>query len=134
MPEALVEVFLKRGVKEKTWRNPQLPLYRRILEHWYPTECQSMPPTTAYFVLPSDPNETGIFPFDELDDPDNADVYTSALSCAEAVAKQITDGVYWPPQAFRGSWDDPIAPLFVNGAPEDCVSSETIEQLKGAQG
>jgi ATP-dependent helicase/nuclease subunit B len=120
-------------LKNKTWKNLQLPLYRKILEHWYPGECAAHAPETAYFVLPSDPNESGIYPFDELAETMNPHAYTAALACAEAVAQQITDGVFWPPQPFRGSWDDPLAPLFVNGAPEECIAAETIEKLKGGK-
>ena len=120
-------------LKNKTWKNLQLPLYRKILEHWYPVECAAHAPETAYFVLPSDPNESGIYPFDELAETMNPHAYTAALACAEAVAQQITDGVFWPPQPFRGSWDDPLAPLFVNGAPEECIAAETIEKLKGGK-
>lgn len=112
----------------KSWINLQLPLYRRILEHWYPEETAEHATQTAYFVLPSDPNETGIDTFVELD---SEGIYESALACAEAVAKQIHEGIYWPPQPFRGSWDDPIAPLLVNGPPEDCIAPDTIDQLTG---
>lgn len=120
-------------LKNKTWKNLQLPLYRKILEHWYPKECAAQAPETAYFVLPSDPNESGLYAFDELGEAMNPDVYPAALACAEAVAQQIVNGVFWPPQPFRGSWDDPVAPLFVNGAPEDCIAAETIEKLKGGR-
>jgi ATP-dependent helicase/nuclease subunit B len=132
LSEALVEVQQKRGLKEKTWKNLQLPLYRRILEHWYPEESKTLTPTTAYFILPSDPNESGIYPFEEMDDTNNPELYQSALNCAEAVAAHITRGLYWPPQPFRGSWDDTIAPILVNGSPEECISAESIELLKGA--
>lgn len=128
-PPAQVELDTGRRITAKTWKNLQLPLYRQILEHWYPHECAAQRPEVAYFVLPSDPNESGVYHFDELSDALNA----SAIKCAEAVAQNITDGIFWPPQAFRGSWDDPVAPLFVNGAPEDCIARDTIEKLKGAR-
>ena len=124
-PSAAGEVKLKN----KTWKNLQLPLYRKILEHWYPKECAAHTPETAYFVLPSDPNDSGIYPFDELSEELNS----AAMFCAEAVAQNIAVGIFWPPQPFRGSWDDPLAPLFVNGAPEDCIAPETIQKLKGGQ-
>jgi len=128
---AQIELQVGTRVTNKSWKNLQLPLYRKILEHWYPSECAAQPPETAYFVLPSDPNESGIYAFDELSETLNPDAYIAALECAEAVAQQITAGVFWPPQPFRGTWDDPLAPLFVNGAPENCIAPETIEQLKG---
>ena len=123
-PAALIEI----GGKQRAWTDLQLPLYRRILEHWYPEETARHLPEVAYFVLPSDPNESGIYRFDELNE---ADHYAAALACAETVAESIAAGVFWPPQPFRGSWDDPLAPLFVNGAPEHCIDPETIAQLKG---
>ncbi len=124
---AQVEVLTSRGIAKKSWKNLQLPLYRKILEHWYPTECAKHPPETAYFILPSDPNESGIYPFNELSE----ELYVEAINCAEAITRKITSGHFWPPQAFRGSWDDPFAPLFVNGAIENCIAPETIEKLKG---
>jgi hypothetical protein len=131
LPAALVELTTGRRQSHKTWTNLQLPLYRKILEHWYPQETASQAPETAYFVLPSDPNETGIYAFDELNEAVNPDAYASALTCAEAVAEQIAAGVFWPPQPFRNNWDDPLAPLFVNGSPEASVHPDTIERLKG---
>ncbi|MGB0409179.1 MAG: PD-(D/E)XK nuclease family protein [Opitutales bacterium] len=127
LPEGLIE---RPGGKTRAWKNLQLPLYRRILEHWYPEQTRAQTPETAYFVLPSDPNESGIYPFGTLNE---AGVYESALSCAEAVAGQIHNRVYWPPQPFRSNWDDPIAALLVNGAAEDTIAPESIARLKGGR-
>jgi ATP-dependent helicase/nuclease subunit B len=127
MLAAQVEVPISRGIANKTWKNLQLPLYLKILEHWYPKECAKHPPETAYFVLPSDPNESGVYTFNELSE----ELYVEAINCAEAISQKITEGQFWPPQAFRGSWDDPLAPIFVNGSPENCIAPETIEKLKG---
>lgn len=126
LPAALIEI---EG-KPKAWTDLQLPLYRRILEHWYPEETAQHLPEVAYFVLPSDPNESGIYRFAELNE---ADHYEAAMTCAEKVVESIAGGVYWPPQPFRGNWDDPLTPLFTNGDPEHCIDSATIAQLKGAQ-
>lgn len=133
LPAARIELQSGARNSQKTWKNLQLPLYRKILEHWYPDECAVHSPETAYFVLPSDPNESGIYAFDELDETMNPEAYPAALECAEAVARHISDGVFWPPQPFRGTWDDPFAPLFVNGSPEDCVAAESIARLKGGR-
>lgn len=114
--------------KPRTWTDLQLPLYRRILEHWYPEETARHLPEVAYFVLPSDPNESGIYRFAELNE---ADHYEHAIACAGKVAESIAAGVFWPPQPFRGSWDYPLAPLFVNGDSEHCISPDTIAKLKG---
>jgi DNA-binding Lrp family transcriptional regulator len=129
MSAAQVEVSTTRGIANKTWKNLQLPLYRKILEHWYPKQCAEHPPEMAYFVLPSDPNESDIYPFDELSE----ELYLKAIDCAIAITQNIAKGHFWPPQAFRGSWDDPVAPIFVNGSPEDCIAPETIVKLKGGQ-
>lgn len=129
---ARVELVVGRRLSQKTWKNLQLPLYRRILEHWYP-DAIAAEPETAYFLLPSDPNETGICAFNELSQSLNPQAYGDALACAEAVSAQIADGVFWPPQPFRGNWDDPCAALFVNGTPETSVHPETIAHLKGGQ-
>lgn len=133
LDSALVEIQSGTRIYQKTWSDLQLPLYRRILEHWYPAECEAHPPETAYFLLPSDPNETGIATFEELDTTRNPDAYASALNCAEAVAKVIHAGRFWPPLPFRASWNDPAGPIFVNGSPEDCVSPESIALLKGGE-
>jgi ATP-dependent helicase/nuclease subunit B len=130
LPAAQIELTTGTRSAQKTWKNLQLPLYRKILEHWYPKECANQTPEVAYFILPSDPNESGIYTFEELNQPE---VYQAALACAEAVAEQISDGAYWPPQPFRGTWGDPFAPIFMNGSPEDCIAPETIAQLKGGQ-
>lgn len=129
---ALIELPSFQRAAQKTWKNLQLPLYRRILEHWYPKECDQHPPETAYFLLPSDPNESAIATFEELDESINPDAYESALKCAEIVAQHIHDGHFWPPQPFRENWDDIAGPIFKNGAPEECVDPETIQLLKGA--
>ena len=131
LTSALIELNLGRSLRTRTWSNLQLPLYRYILEHWYPEECARYRPETAYFVLPSDPNDSGIYNFEELDESRNPDAYRSAITCAEAITTQMTHGVFWPPQPFRGSWDDPIAPLLVNGSPEDSIHPDTITQLMG---
>lgn len=133
LPAARVELTVGRRQSLKTWTNLQLPLYRKILEHWYPEETRAHTPETAYFVLPSDPNETGIYAFDELKEELNPGAYASALDCADSVATQIAAGVFWPPQPFRNNWVDPLAPLFVNGTPENCIHPETIQTLKGGR-
>ena len=131
LPSAIVELNLGRSLRTRTWSNLQLPLYRYILEHWYPKECAKQRPETAYFVLPSDPNDSGIYGFDELDESQNPEAYRSAINCAEAITTAIAGGVFWPPQPFRSSWDDPIAPLLVNGNLRDSIHPETINLLMG---
>ena len=126
---AKVEKSKSQKIENKTWKNLQLPLYRKIVEHWYPSECSMQKPELTYLILPSDPNESGIYGFDELSE----ELYSSAIACAEAVAKNITKKVFWPPRPFLSNWDDPAKPLFINGRPEDCIEEESIERLKGTK-
>lgn len=131
LPAALVELNLGRHLRQKTWKNLQLPLYLKILEHWYPEETAALEPETAYFLLPSDPQETGIYSFDTIKSDLNPEAYASALACAEAVAQHIDSGIYWPPQPFRNNWDDPLDAILINGKAEDCIHPDTIKKLKG---
>lgn len=115
----LAESQVVFGGKERTWTDLQLPLYRFIGEKIY----QSSSIQTAYFALPADPSQTRVIPL-ELD----SESYSSALVCAEEIARRIAAGQFWPPQTPR--YDD-LGALFLNGPPEDCFSAETIAFLKG---
>lgn len=128
--EALVEVRGKKSPLSKAWANLQLPLYRMIASHWHGIG-KADPIATGYFVLPSDPNDSGIELFHELDESVNPGAYESALTCARAVAERVARGCFWPPQPWRGSWDDPAGAILAYGKPEDCVEEETIDWLKG---
>ena len=121
LEEAQVEV----NSKHKCWSDLQLPLYRKIAESLYPNH----PIQTAYFVLAADPEESRVIPL-ELGD----DLITSAMCCAEAVALRVGRGVFWPPQPVKGSWEDPFAPLFLNGEAEASLDAKTIAFLKGQNG
>lgn len=126
-PLAKVQEGTGQQIDNKTWKNLQLPLYRKIVEHWYPNKCSEHRPELAYFVLPSDPNESGIYGFDELSE----ELYYSAIECAEALAVNIAGAVFWPPRPLPSNWADPVKSLFVNGHPEDCIECESISRLKG---
>jgi ATP-dependent helicase/nuclease subunit B len=126
-----VELNIGRRRYLKTWEDLQLPLYRYILEHLRGDQLNETEATTAYFNLPSDPNETGIREFTELTNAINPEAYASALSCASEVAENVSAGIFWPPQPFRDSWDDPFAALFVNGEPKASIAPESIKILKG---
>lgn len=131
LPEAEISLNLKDKMKDKAWTDLQLPLYRFILEHWYQNDLSGEKPVTAYFILPSDPYETTIREFSELDELCNPDAYSKAMQCANTIAEKVAAGIFWPPAKFHGNWDDPYAPLFVSGEPEACIDPETIEILKG---
>jgi len=118
LPEAHVQV----GDREICWVDLQLPLYRVIGARWYP----GSPVEAAYLVLPADPEGTAMAPF-EIDDR----LQASAMACAEAVARRVGAGVFWPPQPPAPNHEDPFAPLFLNGSPEQSFTPETIAFLQG---
>jgi ATP-dependent helicase/nuclease subunit B len=118
LPEAQVIV----GDRMKCWVDLQLPLYRVIAARWYPGPAVQ----AAYLVLPADPEGTAMEAF-ELDDR----LQASAMACAEAVARRVGAGMFWPPQPPPGNWEDPFASLFLNGSPERSLDAETITFLKG---
>ena len=126
---AQVEITSGAGPSSRAWENLQLPLCRKIVERWYPEACASPPPRVAYFALPSDPNETAILEFTELDE----NAYASAQDCAAELATRIADGQFWPPRPFRGNWADPAAPLLTSNKPEDSIDPETIARLRGGR-
>lgn len=118
IPEAEVTV----DGKQKSWVDLQLPVYERIAEEWFP----GRPIITALIMLPADPAYTDVEPFpltDELRD--------SARDCATAIAERISKGIFWPAHPFRQTWDDSLAPLFLNGDPKLCFDKETVTFLKG---
>ncbi len=118
LPEAAVSV----DGKDRCWVDLQLPLYRHIAEQLLP----GRPVRTAYFILPADPSQTAIAEFEMSDE-----VFASAIRCAGAIADRVRRGVFWPPQPPPGNWDDPFAPLFLNGSAEAGIAPETIVFLKG---
>jgi len=108
--------------KPRCWIDLQLPLYRLIAEHLYP----GRPVQTAYFILPADPSQSAIEALDLT-----GELYESALACASEVAGRVSQRRFWPPQSAAGPWEDPFAPLFLNGRAEDCFDAGTISFLKG---
>jgi ATP-dependent helicase/nuclease subunit B len=129
LDEAIVEIPGAKNPKKKRWADLQLPLYHKILHHLYGAQIGEAPVSTGYFLLCADPAETAVLEFTEL----TSDILDSALACAEAVTRLVGEGVFWPPQPPKGSWDDPFEPFFLNGKPESCLTTSTIEFLKGEQ-
>ncbi|MEC7273805.1 MAG: PD-(D/E)XK nuclease family protein, partial [Verrucomicrobiota bacterium] len=119
-PLAKIQDCVDHKFNNKTWINLQLPLYRKIVEHWYSNEFLENKVELAYFALPSDPNESGIYAFGELSN----ELYHSAIECAEAIAENVVKAVFWPPRPFRSSWEDPVKSLFINGLPENSIDEE----------
>jgi ATP-dependent helicase/nuclease subunit B len=120
---------LQIGGKSKSWIDLQLPLYLRIFSHWHGLELGDTSPSTAYFILSSDPAETSVQEFVELDSA----VQNSAMSCAEEIASRVAQGVFWPPRTASSRWEDSFEALFTNGKPEDCIDPDTIRFLEGGQ-
>lgn len=117
-PEAEVMFMGKR----KAWVDLQLPLYRRIAEEIFPGKTIE----TAYFVLPADPQESGVIPLNL-----GEDLLASALLCAETVASRIAGGNYWPPRQVPDSWEDPEGVFLQGGSTEQCLDEESVRFLKG---
>ena len=127
LPDAELEIGDSEKPKKKRWANLQLPLYRKILDHWHGDEIGDNPISTGYFLLTADPAETAVLEFEELND----DVMESAMTCARTIAGLVHKGVFWPPQPLKSSWEDPFEALFLNGAPDACIAPATIQFLKG---
>lgn len=127
LPQAEVDYASDRGTQSKRWADLQLPLYSKILRHWHGDEIGDAPVCAAYFTLSADPGETAVHEFTELD---NA-VLDSAMACANAIAALVHKGVFWPPQSWKSTWDDPFGAVLLNGKPADCLESESIAFLEG---
>ena len=127
LPSAELEFFNGKKQIKKRWADLQLPLYLKILRHWHADEIGGNHLSAAYFTLSADPDESGVSVFEELTD----DVMASAMSCAEAIATLVAQGVFWPCQRLRNSWEDPFEALFLNGTPSHSLAPETIEFLEG---
>ncbi len=96
--------------KPRRWIDLQLPLYHMLLQtNGLLTDDAEL----AYFNLPKAVLQTGISPWEAW----TPNLLTSARTCAEAVVKQIQDGIFWPP-APRVDYDD-FESLFP-ATPEDC--------------
>lgn len=108
--------------KQKAWVDLQLPLYRKIAEKLFPGKTIE----TAYLVLAADPEESDVVGFDLSED-----LLSSAVSCAEATAFQISMGVFWPPRQVPDTWEDPLGIFLEGGKHEECLNEETIAFLKG---
>jgi len=110
--DALPYARLTRDGKSKRWTDLQLPLYALLL----PEEFRGTASVAVgYFNLPSDPGEAGIAMWDGFD----SDVASSAYACAEAAAKAILAGIFWPPAA-RVEHDD-FGSVFPGGAGEGTI-------------
>jgi ATP-dependent helicase/nuclease subunit B len=108
---------------ERSWTDLQLPLYRRLAAKIWPEQA-AKGLGTGYILLPGDPDDTQIALLD-IDGPTQA----AAERCAEAVARRVADGVFWPPAA-KVDYDN-FAEWFGGGHPRDVFDAETIAALEG---
>ena len=110
--------------KQKAWVDLQLPLYRKIAEKIFPGKEIE----TGYLVLAADPEESDVKVFELTDE-----LMDSALSCAEAVATELSKGVFWPPRSVPQSWEDPFGIFLEGGKPEEVLDEEAVTYLKGKE-
>jgi len=100
LPEASITRKDARGRDvERYWADLQLPLYRRLAAKIWPQESTERI-QTGYILLPGDPDDTQVSLLD-IDDT----TQRRAEACAEAVAKRIAKGIFWPP-AVKVKYDN----------------------------
>ncbi|MDZ4198508.1 MAG: PD-(D/E)XK nuclease family protein, partial [Kiritimatiellia bacterium] len=90
--------------KDKRWADLQLPLYAHALRGMGHSNV-----VCGYFLLPRAIGETGIAHWEDFEQ----DLETSAVSCAEEIARRIQKKIYWPPAARPGF--DAFENLFSRG-------------------
>lgn len=104
----LPEARLQLGVRRSAWVDLQLPLYR-----WAVGEVLGAAEVTSgYFNLPKAVGETAIAVWED----DDEGLHRAALACAEAVARAVAAGRFWPPR--EDVKHDEFAALFHDGAAE----------------
>jgi len=108
---------------ERSWTDLQLPLYRRLAATIWPQESIDKI-QTGYILLPGDPDDTQVSLLDI-----NDTIQSHAEACAEAVAKRIAEGVFWPPSS-KVKYDN-FADWFNGEDPRDAFDEATIVNLGG---
>jgi ATP-dependent helicase/nuclease subunit B len=126
VPEASIERLTAKGKpRPRSWRDLQLPLYRRLAREIWP-EHAAKGIEVGYVLLPADPDGTQIARL-SLDD----EAQESAETCASAVASRVARGIYWPPAPAGTVAFDDFATWFGGGDPADVISEESIAMLEG---
>ncbi len=108
---AAIPVALTGGKKGKRWSDLQLPIYRELVRPDFGENIQ-----LGYICLPNALGETGITLWDQYSDA----LHASAIRCAEAVVRQIKDGVFWPPGNFDTGYNDALSSM-LPADPEQCI-------------
>ncbi len=114
---ALPYTQFKGEGKPKRWIDLQLPLYALMIPE--PVR-RAGPVTVGYFNLPADPATTGVVTWEGLD----SSLTAAAYACAEAAAKDIQRGVFWPP-AERVDFDD-FESLFPGGLNDTTIDPGSL--------
>lgn len=99
------------GGRAQRWKDLQLPVYLLLLRD---TPELAGNVSAAYFTLPKAVTDTGMKPWDELDER----LLQSAANCCAEIIERLQAGVFWPPAA-RPEHDD-FGSLFCR-VPEECV-------------
>jgi ATP-dependent helicase/nuclease subunit B len=128
LPEAAIARPSKNGaLREKSWTDLQLPLYRRLAAHLWPAHA-SKGLAAGYILLPGDPDDTQISLL-------SLDEATQSLAeiCATAIAERVAHGVFWPPTPAADIRYDDFADWFSGADPAEIFNHATIARLEGSR-
>ncbi|MDD3179921.1 MAG: PD-(D/E)XK nuclease family protein [Opitutaceae bacterium] len=105
---------------KKRWTDVQLPLYLEVARLKYPDAPKVH---CAYFNLPKVQEDAAIAVWNDF----TPDLLSSALATAQAVAKAIEAGRFWPPAPIREDWDE-FARLFPGSIDCDVDQSAIVAE------
>ena len=128
LPEALIARPNAKGkMREKSWCDLQLPLYRRLAGEIWPEQA-AKGIQVGYILLPADQDGTTVAPL-LLDE----EAQQSAEKCAEAIASLVARGVYWPPAPADAVPHDDFEAWFGGRDPADVIAEESVIMLGGGR-
>jgi len=117
------EAFFEHEDKRSRWIDLQLPLYVHSQ-----LKAGKARPSVAYFNLAKTLEKSELARWEDF----TQSHIDSALNCAEAIIRQIKDGIFWPPNPdVREDYDD-FAPLFPDGI-ENSVETEAFKNYQFAE-
>lgn len=102
--------------RDKRWADLQLPLYREFVRAQFDAARIHL----GYICLPKALGETGFAIWEPYPDI----LHESAVKCAEAVARRIRAGVFWPPGKIKPGLQDDLEGLLL-GDPEKSIQAPT---------
>ncbi|MEI6219610.1 MAG: PD-(D/E)XK nuclease family protein, partial [bacterium] len=91
--------------RSKSWVDLQLPLYRELVRPKFGPDVQ-----LGYICLPISSGDTGFKLWEGYGDT----LHASAIACAEAVARGIKDGRFWPSKILKAGYDDDLAGVLLD--------------------